>query len=661
MELHISGIITLIICIIYGITLQHIAGKRPDNKILLKAFAFVFLIGWVVHLSLFLKMSASDGRTLSEWLQLLFFSVQYALDMFVTKTIMFKSAVASTLQSSAILQTAYVTTYFMAVITSALVIFHYVSRWAYGRRWLHRSENIKAAEEGGNHLFLGTGRESRMLAADIRKRGDKGKIIFIDLPDSESTIKGISIWNIISGFLGRNSQNIISEADVVLRADKRMKGLVPWLRNRDNNVYILSDDQKKNLELLECLWNRSDMSENEVFQCRIYCHADKSGLVSRYDTVTDIHDRIRFVDSSFLAVESLKNPEAPEMFPYNYVDAAIDPGTGRKTGCIASGFTSAIIGFGETGHEALKFLYEFGAFAGTDGEKAAFRCHIYDNNAAEAAGELRRSVTFPDKEEVQFIPCSVDSEAFWKHIESIIKDVNYLVICLGDDKLNLKIAIDIAEFALCHGRDLSRNFVIALRQQACNGLNMETLKKAGKTFGNCIKPFGMEKDIWKVNVIRPDHLDDLAREFHSGYMALTSDGDADKAWHELDGKLRNDDYETRTKARRQITQNYSNCLHMHTKKALCDSETAAAASHIRCAYDGNGHIDMSCPDFEASVLDNLARSEHIRWNASHIMLGYRYGIKTSDLMHTHNCLVPYNGLDEATKHYDWLVVKRSLI
>ena len=142
MELHISGIITLIICIIYGITLQHIAGKRPDNKILLKAFAFVFLIGWVVHLSLFLKMSASDGRTLSEWLQLLFFSVQYALDMFVTKTIMFKSAVASTLQSSAILQTAYVTTYFMAVITSALVIFHYVSRWAYGSDFRYPAASI---------------------------------------------------------------------------------------------------------------------------------------------------------------------------------------------------------------------------------------------------------------------------------------------------------------------------------------------------------------------------------------------------------------------------------------------------------------------------------------------------------------------------------------
>ena len=661
MEMNISGIITLTICIIYGFALQRIAGKRPDNKILLKAFAFVFLLGWAMHIILFMKLSAGDGRTLTEWIQILFFSVQHTLDMFVTKTLMFKSAIAPTLQSDVILHTAYMTIYFMAVITSALVIFHYVSRWAYGRRWLHKKENIRAAEKGGNHIFFGIGMESRMLAADIRKKGGKGKIIFIDLPDSESTLKGISIWNIISGFLGKTAQVRITEADVVLRADRKMKGLIPWLRNRDNNVYILSDDQKKNLELLESLWSRTDMPDDEDFRCRIYCHADKSGLVSRYDTVTDIHDRIRFVDSSFLAVESLKNPEHPEMFPYNYVDAAIDPETGRKTGCVASGFTSAIIGFGETGQEALKFLYEFGAFPGTDKEKAPFRCHIYDNHATEAAGELRRSVTFPDKDEVQFMPCSVDSAIFWKHLEGIIDDVNYLVVCLGEDKLNLKIAIDIAEFALSHGRDLSRNFVIAVRQQECTGLDMETLKKAGKTFGGCIKPFGMAEDIWTVNVIRHDYLDDLAREFHSGYMALTTDEDARKAWDERERKLRNDDYEVRTKARRQIIQNYSNCLHLLTKKALCDPQTAEAAAHIHSVYNGNGHIDPSCPDFEATVLDNLAVGEHIRWNASHIILGYRRGEKTSDLMHTHNCLVPYNGLDEATKHYDWLVVKRSLM
>ena len=171
----------------------------------------------------------------------------------------------------------------------------------------------------------------------------------------------------------------------------------------------------------------------------------------------------------------------------------------------------------------------------------------------------------------------------------------------------------------------------------------------------------MAEDIWTVNVIRHDYLDDLAREFHSGYMALTTDEDARKAWDERERKLRNDDYEVRTKARRQIIQNYSNCLHLLTKKALCDPQTAEAAAHIHSVYNGNGHIDPSCPDFEATVLDNLAVGEHIRWNASHIILGYRRGEKTSDLMHTHNCLVPYNGLDEATKHYDWLVVKRSLM
>ena len=46
---------------------------------------------------------------------------------------------------------------------------------------------------------------------------------------------------------------------------------------------------------------------------------------------------------------------------------------------------------------------------------------------------------------------------------------------------------------------------------------------------------------------------------------------------------------------------------------------------------------------------NLARLEHLRWNASHEMLGYRKGNKDlhscDERTREHNCLRPWNELD----------------
>ena len=67
-----------------------------------------------------------------------------------------------------------------------------------------------------------------------------------------------------------------------------------------------------------------------------------------------------------------------------------------------------------------------------------------------------------------------------------------------------------------------------------------------------------------------------------------------------------------------------------------------------------------CSKSDEAVLEYLAIGEHFRWNASHIMLGYRYAEETSDLKKTHNCLVPFSELDDRTRHYDWLVVRNSL-
>ena len=220
---------------------------------------------------------------------------------------------------------------------------------------------------------------------------------------------------------------------------------------------------------------------------------------------------------------------------------------------------------------------------------------------------------------------------------------------------------DIAEFAIRKGRNLNDNFVIAFRQQEFSLLEKETIEKANRTFGGCLRPFGMLKDIWTLKVITSEDITAKAKHFYCSYLSATSQVEAESAWAERLTRLQSDDYATRNKARRQISQDYSNCLHAISKKALCDARTAAAACFILNSYTDGQHINKEqCTEEDAAILEYLAIGEHLRWNASHIILGYRYAEETSDLKCTHNCLVPYADLSEETRHYDWLVVKNSL-
>lgn len=661
MESHIAGIIIMLLCIIYGMILQNLSGKRANTHVMLKAFGLVFTFGWIIHMWIFhMILSSSGSQSFLDWMMMVYFSVQYTLEMFVTKTLVFKGNIINIIGNGSLLFNLYMLAYYMAVITSALIIFHFISRWLYGRRWLDKNSNIMAAKKGGNHIFLGISNASMLLARSIREEGCNGKIIFIDIPNDDDTPKTISAWELITQFIFRSEIHEDINADAILRAGKNMKGLMPWLMNPDNNLYILSDDQENNLEYLEMLWQNEDVPEEKRMKCHIYCHAEKDGLVSRYDSVTDIHNRITFVDSSFLSVQSLKKHDTIEMYPVNYVDVGTDPVTGRKTGWVKSGFSSAVIGFGETGQEALKFLYEFGAFVGKDKKKVPFRCHIFDKDIAKASGDFKRKITLPDSKEVTFVDGMTDTSKFWEQLDTIISDVNYIVVCLGNDMLNLKTSIDIAEFALRKGRELNRNFVIAVKLNEYSALGKDTLDKANKTLRGCIKPFGMAEDIWTLKVIRNNDMDYMARKFYLNYLSMTESQVDESLWYEREKKLRDNDYKTRCKVRRQIAQDYSNCLHILTKKALCDNSAYEAAGYIRQSYDGTSHVSKDCPETEAATLEYLAIGEHLRWNASHIILGYRYGQQTCDLKGTHNCIVPYSDLSEDIRHYDWLVVKNSL-
>ena len=643
------------ILLLYAVLLYNITGKNRNAGKLLWAFGTIAFLGFVFHMILFCVVTRNGFVDFNDAISRVLFSIQYSLEMFIANTIMFKGEVMDALKDHTYLFYIFVPLYGAALLTSGFTIFHFLSRRLYTWFWLttHKQNDLKA------HIFVGINKASEHLAADIATSNQNNQIIFIDLLDHQDNPQGLSVWDIIGRFFKDSEEVKNLNEHTVLKEGRSLRKLTEWLKGENTTVYILSDDQTKNLSILESLWEHNDL------ECKIFCHAKKEGLVNAYDSITDITDRITFVDSSYLAIETLKKGSG-KMLPVNFVEIATDPKENFKLGYVESTFNCAILGLGETGKEALKFLYEFGAFANKNNHKAPFTCHIFDSNLKQAIGDFGidlRTIKSSDAENKEFIlyQTRIGTERFKKQITKIVNDLNYIVVCLGDDNLNIKLALDIAEYATMLGKDTSKNFCIAIKQCNFSKINKDTIEKANLVYNKCLHTFGMQEDIWKMKIISNEDMDNDARKFNESYCKLSdallkSMKYGNRKWEERDQARRSNDYKARCKAKRQIAQDYSNCVHITTKRALC----AGSGITSDMIFDVNDNC-IHCTQTHRDIIEHLAVGEHLRWEASHLILGYKYSANgTDDIKKLHEHIVPYSALPENIKHFDWLVVKNSI-
>ena len=155
------------------------------------------------------------------------------------------------------------------------------------------------------------------------------------------------------------------------------------MRHTQVHFFLLNDDADKNINGVLNLLKDSDVNR-DISDVHIYCHtlkSPKTHWMESYDIQhLDNHIKIHVVDSSFLAVQTMKSDVMHH--PVQFVD--ID----SQTATVTSPFNSLIVGFGETGKEYFEFLYEFGAFVNKEGKKSDFHCTVIDSRMSEIKGDL---------------------------------------------------------------------------------------------------------------------------------------------------------------------------------------------------------------------------------------------------------------------------------
>jgi hypothetical protein len=179
-----------------------------------------------------------------------------------------------------------------------------------------------------------------------------------------------------------------------------------------------------------------------------------------------------------------------------------------------------------------------------------------------------------------------------------------------------------------------------------------------------IIPFGQKEKIYSFEMIINEELIEKGKRFHEGYARLRGE---DTSWNERREKeLQQASLNSLRALRRKEFQDLSNALHADTKINLLQRSLPADFDweDFFCRYfdDKNKPKREGCynqinylflDDVENKAILNLARLEHLRWNASHEMLGYtkaKNGLHGCDeRTRQHNCLRPWQELDDESK------------
>ena len=653
-----------------------LARASKDNRLFFKTLwilaIVLFCLNWVTDAYVLTQLAVGPG---SNFFSIGVISALHSLEIFVFQTHFFDTGYQEYFFGpdpvSRWMMYTLVVLSVLAGLTSIALLIRALNRRRAGRAWLASHSK----HPGQAHVFFLGGAVSRVMATDIRRCHPDHTCIFIGYPDPEENYLELSIWEKIK----RLFQSLSEEEDKVFNAKVYSRiplkdvdstevcqqlgllDLKPFLSSPSCKVYLLSDDEQMNLHCTELLFRGGCQAE-------IFCRACREGVNSMYEEAmtTTPQMKVRLVDSSYLAVRNIRN--CPDLLPVHYVEKGTDA-QGRMEGWVKTPFNAAILGFGETGREALAFLYENGSFVDQNFGRNGFSCVVYDDHmVALEQAYLRRFPGMNNKAGIHFLDYRVGDNDFWKDMDGRIDALNYVVVCLGDDRTNLRIAIDLAEFAIRSGKDLSRNFVILIAQQNPSELDKVTLAHYNTVgrYQNCIKPFGTMESVWTYDNIPNASLLAKAKAFYASYMrAENSQVDPEANWESREKEIREaTDYALYARRVRQRSEDFANCFHIATKRALMGPEIydhrKEIAACIPADFDRQPvHYAGADPHVE-KFLEYMAVQEHIRWETSHVAMGYTPSTKTDEVLKTHAFIAQYEDLSPKIQHYDYLMVKATL-
>lgn len=518
--------------------------------------------------------------------------------------------------------------------------------------------------------------------------------------------------NSLSGY----STNVTATEHDIIGKELKLKSISRILRKKTIDkihFILLSDDERQNLHDVSVFMNDSTLNSFAKENCGkvfFYCHARYNGV---HRVTEDLHCagnmEVRVVDSSHINVELLKCND--NLLPIQFVDVEADAS-------VSSSFNAMVIGFSEVGQDVTRFLYEFGAFVksggvGAHAVRSDFHLDVIDNRMKDKAGSfvanapaISLSLSFmPELTKrdalIELHDMDCNSVRFYSLLEERIKTLNYVVIATEDDNLNMTMGIRIFRAATRYRANLDKLCILIRIHDDDDGhfakiaeyynklwasqdetnIHGKNPNKKFRRDGISILPlsiFGQDKDVYTYDNIIDDSVLRKAKEFKKRYKTSTDDKydgdkkDAEHVWAEDVRTLMQlgDEYHPAyaclMRLRRTQGQDIANSLHWRTKELLRDKAMAKnsisnfAWTSLQRYSERTDYSSVTGVHVDARIarfLTVMAQTEHLRWNASHEILGYVYDENGKDEIRLHHdCLTDWGNLKESVRSYDNNVV-----
>lgn len=682
----------VIACVIaLGVIYKGVLGRKCREALWRKmdryGLSILFVVAWSMGFIVYCVGAYFDGFGM---FSVMFMAFIHATEMFAGMSDI--SAVHDPQHQNAFYMFMFGLSHFLAVLCSLLFIIRQIGFFFISKVSTWFASLNRWGKKDSTFVFWGINEASLLMAESIKEKATGGSstigsynLIFVRThDDAERESEGFTPENLYGKIKiqrreltrlrqfnckvvsGRQRLSTLTEVrdGNILRGKLGLSSLSRIIekRSRHTYIFIIGEDGDANVKAVLNLKEDKAIKNADV-HVDIYCHCRKSAKTRSLEyyglTHQGEHTEIHIIDTSELSVNLLKLNS--DSLPVQHVEV-------NKDATIDSPFNAMIVGFGETGQEALRFLYEFGAFIDSSKQKSPFHCTVFDRDMEERKGVFLSQTPFlRTSNEVTLLGCGIDTPEYWNTIEdNLIRSLNYVVICPGNDDLALQSASNLCSLAIrCRTEESPKKLTICIRSYAPTNVTRlndfcKEINSKYQAYGINVVAFGQIEDIFNYESIVDDKLLQMAMNYHFAYENSPQDSKPEILWRELlksdaAGNFFIDEIE---EIERKCKQNFCNALHGKTKLSILD----------RCSTRRN---------ISNEIRENMARLEHERWMACMHINGWKRLdspiVKGNELQtrHTirklHTDLCPWEEIrkwDEAdklrTQKFDYRVLETTL-
>jgi hypothetical protein len=538
-------------------------------------------------------------------------------------------------------------------LTAFLAAFIFVSFLAqvFFKNWIIKRK-IRSKTSTENHFFFGINQSTLSLSNDLLKGHNDRLVVFVNdicegdnphfyskLSDDtfvvgrKSFLESISLEKeegLFQLFAKKKAHKHISENSDIFH---NLDALLNQIRKAETHLYFMSDDEDWNVEYAK-------RASNEI--------ANYSGEkptifhIATYNPISEKHITEWFKKKEEEKAKEGKNSTNIKESVHHYatlisrqliddyhpvesvIDDSVRPGT--STAVALNDFNVLILGFGQIGTNALRKLIEQGQFVGS-----TFRATVIDQYVNILRGRFEH--LYPGVMEnynVQFIEAEVGHVDFYSEIRKVIDRLNYIVISLGNDDLNIQTAMEILEINSVKKKK-SLKILVKLDEDSHWKDTLDEFKDQIFIFGQSDKVFS-EKNILQRETQAQ------GRIVHEVYRLLYKD-------------TRTFDQITR----HEQLSNISVAEHLYAKVRLLGYKSLDIFS---ANFHDNDQYKKSLSEVQKL---NLSVGEHLRWNAFHYIHGWtsipfdqiegttqkeKYKNRKNTELRQHSCLTSWENLDK---------------